>query len=344
MRTGKTQWSEPEYELLVAAATDAAWVFDPQTGEIHFDGVDHFGYDAYTESRDWWADRVHPDDRERVLAQDAAAFAGEASALDRRNGDRGHFTIEYRWQRADGSYADCLERGIVAFADDTAVRMAGTISEITARKEAEAELERQNARLEQFASVVSHDLRNPLNVASGRLELAQDSCDSEQLSHIEAAHDRMEALIDNLLTLAREGQAVTSVAEIDIGAIANQSWNHVDTGSADLHIADSQLIRADENRLVQLYENLFRNAIEHGGDAVTITVGTLDNGFYLADDGPGLSGEEQDNLFEIGYSTKPSGTGFGLAIVKEIVDAHDWEISVTTSAAGGARFECTDLE
>jgi len=84
--------------------------------------------------------------------------------------------------------------------------------------------------------------------------------------------------------------------------------------------------------------------IQYGG-TVTITVGAIDDrGFYVADDGPGIPDDERGQIFETGYSTAGSGAGIGLAIVKRIVDAHDWEITVTDSEAGGARFEITAVE
>ncbi|ERG92256.1 MAG: histidine kinase-, DNA gyrase B-, and HSP90-like ATPase [Haloquadratum walsbyi J07HQW1] len=77
---------------------------------------------------------------------------------------------------------------------------------------------------------------------------------------------------------------------------------------------------------------------------MTITIGELADGFYLADDGSGIPEDKRDNVFEAGYTTTEQGTGFGLSIVKQVVEAHDWEISITESAEGGARFEVTNVE
>jgi signal transduction histidine kinase len=103
-------------------------------------------------------------------------------------------------------------------------------------------------------------------------------------------------------------------------------------------------IRADVSRLKQVFENLIRNATEHGGPDVTVTVGELDDGFYLEDDGPGIPDEERSRILETGYSTAEAGTGFGLSIVDQIVDAHGWQLRITESEAGGARFEIIDVE
>jgi signal transduction histidine kinase len=93
-----------------------------------------------------------------------------------------------------------------------------------------------------------------------------------------------------------------------------------------------------------LLENLLGNALRHGGADVTVAVGSLDDGFYVADDGPGIPEADRDAVFDSGYSTAAEGTGVGLAIVQQVVDAHDWSISVTESETGGTRFEITGVE
>jgi signal transduction histidine kinase len=83
-----------------------------------------------------------------------------------------------------------------------------------------------------------------------------------------------------------------------------------------------------------------------GRDLGTDVVGQAPIGITVCDpdDGPGIPAEERDRVFENGYSTSDEGTGFGLSIVEGIVRAHDWEISVTESETGGARFEITGLD
>ena len=233
-----------------------------------------------------------------------------------------------------------------------------TARDVTERKQDERELQRQNERLEQFATVVSHDLRNPLNVAQGRLELAQDEVENEQLDAAADALDRIQALVDDLLTLARQGDKVSDTQVVSLASIVEGCWQNVEAGSATLQTDSDQRIRADPGRLKQLVENLFRNAVEHGGNAVTVTVGDLEDGFYVADDGPGIPESKRDDVFESGFTTTDSGTGFGLSITQEIVEAHDWAIAITDSdatgeaeaaeaeraTAGGARFEITGVE
>ncbi|SDZ87343.1 PAS domain S-box-containing protein [Haloplanus vescus] len=227
---------------------------------------------------------------------------------------------------------------------------------VTEQKRRERELARQNDRLEEFASVVSHDLRNPLNVADGHLEILRDDIDSEHLDAVSDAHERMNELIDDLLSLARNGEEVGTLEPVDLARCVEQCWNTVETGDARIEIQTEQTIRVDRSRLQQLVENLVRNSVEHGtsdgagrtgGESeapVVVTVGDLEDGFYVADDGVGVPEADRASVFDAGYTTSEDGTGFGLSIVKEIADAHGWAVRLTDSADGGARFEFTGVE
>ena len=207
-----------------------------------------------------------------------------------------------------------------------------------------ATLEHKNERLEQFTSFVSHDLRNPLNVAQLELELAARECDSDHLDSVADSHDRMASLIDDLLVFTRSDRTVESTEPMSLASVAEMSWTSVDTADATLVVETDTWIEADRGRLQQLFENLFRNAVEHAGHDVTITVGGTETGFFVADDGPGIPAEGREQVFESGYSTNQSGTGLGLAIVAEIVDAHGWAVRATESEDGGARIEVTGIE
>jgi PAS domain S-box-containing protein len=238
----------------------------------------------------------------------------------------------------------------------------GTVNafrDVTQRKAYREALERQNERLEAFASAVSHDLRNPLNVASGHLELARERYpDDDALAEVAVSHSRMSELIDDVLSLARQGESVTDTERVDLELAARRAWSTVSTGPSSLTVPTDATIVGDESRTRQLFENAFRNSVEHGVTdggidtgasdertaGVDVTVGVLADrdGFYVADDGAGLPADV--NVFEAGVTTSDDGTGLGLTIVSEIVDAHGWEIEATESADGGARFEVTGVE
>ncbi len=255
-------------------------------------------------------------------------------------------TVELQNYRKDGTpFWNELTVAPVYDGDGALVRYLGTQRDVTGQRKQTRELKRQNDRLNKFASVVSHDLRNPLNVAKGRLQLAREECENEHMSHVEDALDRMEALITDMLTLARQGQSVTEVESVRLAPLFEECWDTVETEAASfvVEIDTETSIRADPSRMKQAFENLLRNAVEHGGSGVTVTVGTLDDGVYIEDDGPGISEQSYGQVFESGYSTRASGTGFGLSIVNQIVDAHGWSIRATESESGGARFEITGI-
>ncbi|MBP2251007.1 PAS domain S-box-containing protein [Halarchaeum solikamskense] len=230
------------------------------------------------------------------------------------------------------------------------VGVTGIGRDIQARKERERELQERNERLNEFASIVSHDLQTPLNVVEGRVELAREECDSEHLDQIDTALDRMTRILEDVLWLAREGRDIGSTEPVALRSAVESAWNLVSESAdgAELRYADDEgglrTIRADSDRLSQLLENLLGNAVEHGGDDVTITVGGLDDGFYVEDDGPGIPTEKRERLFEMGYSTSEGGTGFGMSIVKQVADAHGWDVRVTDGSESGARFEITGVE
>jgi PAS domain S-box-containing protein len=206
-------------------------------------------------------------------------------------------SVELRNYRKDGS--EFWSRVSIApvRSDGSLINYVGFQQDITERKRIERELKQQNERLEEFASVVSHDLRNPLSVASGRVELLKQEVDSDHFEPITRAHDRMESLIDDLLELARAGDTVDDPEQTDIASLAETCWGHVETADATL-VTDVECgVEANKSRLRQVFENLFRNAVEHGGTNVTITLGTLDDGFYIADDGAGIPPAVREKIF-----------------------------------------------
>ncbi|WP_336002488.1 histidine kinase N-terminal 7TM domain-containing protein [Halorientalis halophila] len=255
--------------------------------------------------------------------------------------------------------------------------------ELRAQKQ---QLEYQNERLDRFAGIVSHDLRNPLNVTDGYLEIMEAKTDEEtgvvevdddKIAEMRNATSRMENIIEDALTLAREGKALTETEPVDLAEVAEAAWDNVDTGEATLSVDLDLTADGDRGRLLNVFENLYRNAVEHGStgnqnasrsddavehgstsnrtssddaiehgrEGVSIRVEPLGtgDGFAVADDGPGIPDDRKDSVLESGYTTSDDGTGLGLAIVRDVVRAHGWTIDVADSDAGGARFEIGDV-
>jgi len=239
-----------------------------------------------------------------------------------------------------------------AYADDYA-RVYATSIDITDRKKREQEVQRKNELLDEFASVVSHDISTPLSTVRNKAKLIAETGDPSHAEDIYDASERVQNLVDRLQGLASQGKEVGETSPVVLETAARETWRSIRTPNATLRIESSPVIEAGRLRLQQLLENLLTNAIEHGSTAsqdgpanddgqhgtVTITIGELDNGFYVADDGPGIPEAERENVFEQGYTTSEDSLGLGLAIVQRIADGHDWTTTVTESEAGGARFE-----
>jgi PAS domain S-box-containing protein len=230
--------------------------------------------------------------------------------------------------------------------DDRTATLAGVLAANAEaalnRAEREAELERRNEQLERFASILSHDLRDPLNAARAQVALARDDHDSRYLRDLESIHDRMGELVEDVLALAREGRAVGETTAVDLGGVVAAAWETVGTEAATLTVeGDLGTVNADRERLRTLLENVLGNAVRHGGGSVTVRVGSLatTDGFFVADDGPGIPAEDREAVFEYGYTTREDGTGLGLDIVRRIGDANGWQVRAAESEAGGARIE-----
>ena len=222
--------------------------------------------------------------------------------------------------------------------------MARLVGYTIETRRSQTALERQNERLEQLATVLSHDLRNPLSVARGNLDLAREHGDESFFEKTELALDRIEELTEDLLALARDGKAAEELESVALAQLARQSWGTVSTETASLHVQTDAVVQAEPRRLKRILENLYRNALDHAGSTVSVTVEETDDGFAVADDGPGIPPADRELVFESGYTTDERGHGLGLSIVEQLAEAHGWTVRVTEAAAGGARFEFSGVQ
>jgi nitrogen-specific signal transduction histidine kinase len=284
------------------------------------------------------------DSRERVAAANPAAraFAGAdvGTTADDALGD----VFEEPYWRQPGEHTCEYDDGTTTRALSVSVtpvdRDGVTAGHVLVVRDV-TERERRERRLAEFASVVSHDLRNPLNVAHGHLELGRESGDDQHFREVDGALDRMEHIIEDLLTLAREGDATPDAEPVSLAAAAETAWASVESTGAEatLEVGEDTMLVADETAFVRLLENLFRNSTEHAGCDVTVSVGATEDGFFVEDDGSGIPAENRESVFESGYTTSDGGTGFGLSIVDEIADSHGWTVDLVDGESGGARFE-----
>jgi len=362
------------YETILDSLDDAVYAVRP-------DGTIAYVNDRYAEMKGVSREELLGTDIYEWVTEEAAEKAGRVR--DEVNaGDRDVGVVEYEFLTADGERFPVEMRfNRVTGEEGEELNRVGVIRDVSEQRRREDALRKQNERLEEFASIVSHDLRNPLNVAQGRLDLAREECDSEHLDTVADAHDRMEALIDDLLALARDGDGVEGTERVPLRELVEECWEGVETADATLRVETDRAVRADRSRLRQVFENLVRNSVEHGrprdgdavsrddensetefsnhstssraepgdsvehaGEGVTVTVGDVDGGFYVADDGPGIPEADREAVFEAGYTTNDEGTGFGLEIVEAVAAAHGWDVEVTESESGGARFEFTGVD
>ncbi|SDJ20359.1 PAS domain S-box-containing protein [Halovenus aranensis] len=341
------------HEQLLAALGDPVWTFDTggQFGYVNPAFEQKTGYSAAT-AEGKPLTLVMDDDAQRLLS---AAGDLEKSETPQRS-------VEATLCARDGETTP-VECTLTVTGDQPYGVVVA--HDITAHKAREK-------RLSKFASVVSHDLRNPLDVALGRAEMLPEiaDVDEESSQHLEEIYDsltHMEQLIQDVLTLTRETQETVETEPVEVTAVAREAWGNVATDAATLTVSTDIEVLAHRTRLLRLFENLFRNAIEHGGptesngearnapsddetaDAVSVQVKVVEDGgpvgFAVIDDGPGIDEADRERLFEGGYSTADKGTGLGLTIVREIADSHGWTVRVGDGdgEGSGARFEVTGV-
>jgi signal transduction histidine kinase len=218
------------------------------------------------------------------------------------------------------------------------------------------ELQRERERLEDIRHALSHDLRSPLNVATGYLQYLSDGVDTssggvenEAIENGLDALDRIDSFLDDMNALVQQGRPAVSADPVDLASAAQSVWADLDTGEASLRGLDGSrpdfgTVIADRERLRGLLGELYRNAIDHSEPGVTVEVGALPDGFYVEDDGPGIRESRRDDTFRIGMSDREGHAGFGLARVRHIAAAHHWRVAIADASTGGTRVEMTGVE
>ena len=281
-------------------------------------------------------------DRDRVLGTGLPEHFPEFDGLDELDADGSVLvTVETADRKAEAHLhvtRSPLDRGGARYGWVVLLR------DVTELERQRRELERKNERLDAFASVVSHDLRNPLSVIDGYADLAQDTGDPEHFDVIRDTAARMNDFLEDLLQLSQRGDTVTDLRTVSLAAVVEDATGPIEDSDLSVSVVDDARVTADRDRLRQVLDNLFRNARDHADGTVSVTVGTLSGGFYVEDDGPGIPEADRGQVFDVGFTTSQEGTGLGLSIVRDIVAAHGWSIAATAGSTGGARFEVTGVE
>jgi signal transduction histidine kinase len=216
------------------------------------------------------------------------------------------------------------------------------------------ELERSNADLEQFASILAHDLAAPLRVIRGFAELLQSRA-AERLEPDEQAHlariahqaEVMQAMIGALRDYARVGGANLLMREVDtsmlVADVLERLQPLVDERGAAVSMEKLPPVRADPSQLGQVFQNLLDNALKHAGhERPEIRVSAIADGggttFTIADNGPGVPPERRERMFEMftrgGTDDDAESMGVGLAICRKLVQRHGGRIWIEDGEPG----------
>ena len=333
--------------------------------EIHGISKDNFDgtVDAFTTL-------IHPDDEELV-----------AAAITRALNDGHPYELEFRIIKPNGEIAWVFTNA-VALHDGTTSRMLGATLDITDRKNAEAEREvllarehqlRQlaedsNRLKDEFLAIMSHELRNPLNVIVGYSDLlarTKEIAESPQLSKMTDAIKRnvktQAKLVQDLVDLSRLRSGKLELNR-EVVSVVMCVGNAVDTVREEAAIKnititvsafdDNVLVNADPIRLQQIVWNLLNNSVKFTplGGAITVSIAGTDGNAALTvkDNGQGIDPAFLPHVFEIfrqadsGTTRAQSGMGVGLAVVKQLVELHGGTVAVTSNGLGkGSQFIVT---
>ncbi len=321
--------AEERYRLAVCATKDMIWDWDIETNRIQANDAAQtlFGYAEETVTFDWWADRLHPDDRTRVLEALRAAIDGTVESWD----------AEYRFRRANGSWADVLDRGLIMRAPDgRATRMIGVAMDLTDRKRIEAALRRAAERNQALLREADHRIKNNLQLVSSMLGLQRNSLrDPETRQALQDARMRIQAI-------ARVHQSFYSSGDLeraDFGEVLRtlrDSLRSDGKNQPEIIVEGSPgcLISAGKATPLALIANeLVTNALKHAfepGQRGRVTMGcTHDPGgdivLTVADDGKGLP-----PAFDL------ANAGFGLRLVLTLARQIGGRVAVRREAPGAA--------
>lgn len=327
--------SERKFSKLVENSSDMiAIVSDDGRFEYVSPSCEHLiGYEQEELIGDSVFNFVDPEDRQYVMEQFFEAIENPSMTP----------VVEFRLNNPEYDEKVLESRGTNLLEDEVVDGFVVNTRDITDLNKRERDLRQRNEQLESIKDLISHDIRNPLNVAFGSVELYHETGSDKHIESVQKALERIDTLIDQTNLLADQPVRIEDADTIPLGQVVRAAWEMVDTKDATLLIDDSRRIEGDPDRLQQLFENLINNAVTHGGRETTCAVGTMEDAIYFEDDGAGIPESDEELVFKSGFTTGENNTGLGLTIIDHIVSGHDWEIGVTNGEDGGARFEITGV-
>lgn len=343
--------SVKRFELVSRAVNEAIYEWDVKKGELTWGQglISVFGYRPpdKTTTIDWWAERIHPDD----------ANAIDSSLVEHLRRHSEHWKKEYRFKKANGEYVYCLDRGFIEYYRGEAVRMVGSLVDISRQKALDQ-------AKDEFISVASHQLRTPLGSIRWNLELLLEMVKTMPAEAAEYAHEaytstlRMTGLVNDLLSVARIEQnrahnipeksdlvPVLKAAVTEMRPIAKRRNVRIDSSNLSKNRAELVI---DPKRFREVVQNLLSNAVKYTPPKgkVTIKVESRAKDFIvtIADNGIGIPIEDQSKLFGKFYrasnvtKTDTEGSGLGLFVVRAYVEAWGGKIWFTSAANQGTTF------
>ena len=353
--------SEERYELAVRGTGVGIWDWDVRTGEVFWsEQLKRMLAPGIAEpelSLEKFAERIHEADRERLL-----------EALRRHLAGEGEYQVEYRNRLPDGRVIWVHTRGQAIWDENgEPVRMAGSCHDITERKQAEErmalqadELRRTNRELEQYASIASHDLQEPLRkINSFGALLARDYAESLDdrgrvlVDRMVDGAQRLRQLIQDLLRYSRSSNDAMQFADVALSPLVADVCSDfelaiAETGATVVCESDA-VLRGDPLLLRQLFHNLLSNSLKYRGDTpprVSVEARQSDDGSHwqilVRDNGIGFSSRYAERVFEMfrrlhSRDAYP-GTGIGLALCQRVVERHGGRIRVESEPGKGACF------
>ncbi|MDY6819678.1 MAG: ATP-binding protein [Halobacteriales archaeon] len=342
---------------------DALWMFSLDWEELVFVNSayeDIFGQPVAVLQEDPTAflDAVHPDDRQTVLDGMETLSGGEPVDLEFRvDPDTDYQT--WVWVQGQPVY----DRG------GEPEYVAGYTRDITDQKEYQRkleqhrrDLERSNDSLREFAYIASHDLQEPLRMVSSYVDLLEteygEQLDDEAAEYMDFAVNgarRMKRMINSLLEYSRVHTQADEFTATDTAAVFADTRQDlellIEDHNATVTVGELPDVHADRDQLGQVFQNLIKNGIEHATDAVdpiievTASESDTEYEFAVADNGPGIPTDEQDDIFGIfqqgATASSTENTGIGLAIVERIIHRHGGRIWVESDGDTGTTFRFT---
>lgn len=229
------------------------------------------------------------------------------------------------------------------FGSDAILSIARDLSKF---KTYERELEETNARLEEFAAVVSEDLRNPLTVAQGWADMAQEKTGLESLDRVVESLDQIDNVINYTLTLARKGEGLGDLSKIELAKLLTQCWHNVNPTGATLENDVELTIRGDLGRIEQLVETLFADCAAVSTEQLRITVGNLEyrDGFYITHNGPEIPAVNGDDAVQSAHIGSKERPDCDLKVVQRIAQAHGWRFQLDSPEEASVKFEFSNVD